>query len=112
MGQSLGFDPSKGKPIVGGRLEKKGPHVIGYVDLSSGSFEKVAAINKTDLPVLGGVGSFDPSSGKFVTMFGIRGHGIDIFAVDMASGSVEKIKEDPEEGREIVTVSVASERST
>eukprot|EP01138_Halocafeteria_seosinensis_P006074 gb/GECG01006209.1/.p1 GENE.gb/GECG01006209.1/~~gb/GECG01006209.1/.p1 ORF type:complete len:263 (+),score=36.83 gb/GECG01006209.1/:1-789(+) len=105
VGQSLGFDHSKNQPIVGGQLEKKGPHVVGHVDLSSGKFEKVASINKTDLPVIPGAGAFDPSTGKFVTMFGIKGHGVDLFAVDMSSGSVEKIKEDPEEGRELSTVS-------
>lgn len=86
-------------------MEKKGPHEIGFLNLQTGKFEKVTTINETDLPVLDGVSAYDPSSGKFVTMFGIRNQGVVLFAVDMKTGKVEKIKEDPEEGREISTVS-------
>lgn len=90
-------------------MTKTGPHTIGFMDATTGKFDQVASINSTDLPVLDGVSAYDPSSKKFVTFFGVRNLGIDIFAVDMTSGEVTKIREDPEDGRELSTVRIYKE---
>lgn len=103
VGQQIDIDPTTGHVFAGGRLVPKGPHTVGKVDPATGDFTKIAAINGTYLPVLGGASAYDPTTNQLMLQLGVA-DAIDIFVVETTTGTVQKIDEDPEEGRVLTTL--------
>ncbi|KAA0158566.1 hypothetical protein FNF27_08359 [Cafeteria roenbergensis] len=105
VGQSIDVDPTDGNIFAGGRMETHGPHVIGKIDIKSGKFTPIASLNATFLPVLGAATAFIPNTRQLFVQLGTAS-AIDIFGVNVETGKITKIPQDPEEGRVLTTMAL------
>ena len=105
LGQQVDFDQHTGHVIAGGRLTQDGPHVVGRLDPKTGDFVKVAELDSRLLPVLPGPSVFDTISRQEIVMFGNKTEStISLYAINVDTGDISTIAEDPEKGRELSTL--------
>lgn len=98
------MDPADGQVYAGGVLNATGPHVVGKLDPKTGTFRTIASIDASDLPVLGGPSCFDPATRQLFLQLGVQRSGEIInFAINVDSGAVTQIPNDPETGRILTT---------
>ena len=90
-GQSLTWDPRSSRAIVGGQIQGEGSHVVGWVNISEGSFSLVASLPATllDMPG-GGQSAFDPVTGLLVLQLASRSGEPVLAAVNMTDAKVKR----------------------
>jgi hypothetical protein len=103
VGQQVVVDPTSGTTYLGGLLVTGGNHTVGSFDCTTGQFNLIAQINSADLAVLGGAAVFIPNPSRMMLQLGV-GDKIDNFVVDLSTGNVTKLPEDPEAGRILTTL--------
>lgn len=87
LGTAVGVDTATGRLAVMG-YSSKGAHDVGWVAPANGRFTRVAALNASLNPVIGGTSAYDPVAAVFLVQLGdpITGITYDI-TVDMATGA-------------------------
>ncbi len=103
VGQQVVVDPVSGTVYLGGLLEANGNHTIGSFNCQTEQFTLIAQINSADLAVLGGAAVFIPNPARVMIQLGV-GDKIDNFVINVATGNVTKLGEDPEKGRILTTL--------
>lgn len=111
MGQQLAWDSVTGLLVAGGQLQQGGPHTVGYLDPSSGTFASFAEVNATYLPIIGAPSIFDPITASLVMPLGdpVTGE-YDLFSVSTQTGSVQEWGEDFLTGTDIQSLAYDSSR--
>jgi len=105
VGQTIDVDPTDGNVFVGGQLVANGPHVVGKLDISTGKFTPIVALNATLIPVLGAASTFDSNSRQMFVQLGSKSTGeIVNYAIDVETKAVTAIPDT--QGHVITTMAV------
>jgi len=89
VGQALAVDAS-GRLILGAQRSANGPHLVGYVDPTSGNFTQVASLSPTLQDSLGEVVAYDPSLDAVVLSFTSADGADELVAVTMKDGNISR----------------------
>lgn len=109
VGQTVDVDQASGDVYVSGQYNLTGLHHVLRVDPATGKHKDIAQLGQ--LSMLGGGSTFDSAHGVLYLQYGVKAtNGVDIYAVDVATGHITTITQDPSTG-EVLTSMVWDKKS-